>query len=1855
MGAPTEINITVDVTGLTPGTYTFDIIATALGYDSAVLPVTVMVAPQYTLTTSILAGNGAVTPDVPTTVLENTIIDVQITPDLGWQISEILLDDDGDTVFETNVTPITPSGQTLSLTMDSNKNVQVSFTEIVCNPLSNLPCNQLAVDVTPAAPFCLTWEDGETRGGMLDVDDDPLGFTLVDVPSFTSTTETFLPDPTDPAIPGYVQANLNVDTTAGELIITSTRGINFQNRPTGSTNNDNQQNALGVAISEGSPFTLRTVLVNPAFNVSPGNNAQQAGLLFFINEDNYVKLVVAKGNVSGTTAGVQLAVESNLGGGTSQAVTFDGGTNVSLGTNPQTATIVLEMIIDPIANTVSGRFSINGGTTWTNVRTGVALPTSITGGTTLPSGVGPLQFAGLMTTHRTDSSNGGDGTSIPFRFEEFCIELETYEIIASVNGGNGTISPVGTVPVATGTDQPFTITPDLGYEIAQILVDEDGDGAFELDAPITDPLGDSYTFVGVDSDGAIEVSFAIRQFTLTPNAGPNGAITPDTPQVVDYGTSQLFDITPDAGYVITSITVDLDNDGTFETDITGFDPTGDSYEFSNVTSDGALAATFAELFQIEATVVGGVGGAISPSGTVDVVEGTDQTFTLTPDTANGYEIASIAVDEDNDGTFETDVTGFDPLLPFDYDYTNVTSDGAIQVTFQLQSLEIVASAGTGGSIAPAGTTTVTYGDDQSYTITPDACYEIADVLVDGVSVGAVPAYDFTNVMADATIEASFDLLSYTLTASVNGTGGTIAPSGATPVLCGDDQTFTVTPDTGFGVLEVLVDGSPASLELDGTYTFTNVTANATLEVTFAPLEVTLTASAGTGGSIAPAGTTTVTYGDDQSYTITPDACYEIADVLVDGVSVGAVPAYDFTNVMADATIEASFDLLTYTLTASVNGTGGTIAPNGATPVLCGDDQTFTVTPDTGFGVLEVLVDGSPASLELDGTYTFTNVTANATLEVTFAPLEVTLTASAGTGGSIAPAGTTTVTYGDDQSYTITPDACYEIADVLVDGVSVGAVPAYDFINVMADATIEASFDLLSYTLSPTVTGGVGGSIAPDTDTLVNCGDDQTFTFTPDTGYEVADVLVDGVSVGAVDSYDFTNVIADATIEVTFQLQQFTVTASAEFGGSISPAGDTTVNYGDDLDFTITENAGWAVNEVLVDRNDGNGEQAAAFSGNPFTLSNITSDTTVRVTFTPTILYTLTPTAGLGGSITPDAPQTVEPGRDQTFTLTPDACYEIASITVDEDGNGSFETDVTGFDPAGDSYTFAAVDSDGAINATFALLTYPITASSSGAGTLDPTGLVTVDCGMDQTFVFEPDAFNRIASVLVDTDTTDAVDPVALFIADPTAENSYTFPNVGAPGSIAVVFEAIPTYTLTPDLTITDGNSSAASLTPSDPTVVFEGDDQTFTLTLDPTYRVQSVAVDGNPASLEPDGTYTFTNVMADATLSIVVEPIPTYIIVASAGAGGSISPSGNVTVFENADQTFQVTPNAGFRVLAVLVDLDTDDATDPAPASLEADDTFTFSDVTANGSIEVTFEAIPTYTIVASAGAGGSISPSGNVTVFEGEDQSFTITAGTNFAIEDVLVDGVSIGAQSSYTFNNVDEDHTIEAFFTPTTAGVGNFVFRDLDGDGIQDSGEPGIDGVTLRIYNQGSNTPLAETTTTSGGFYRFNVPLGIYVIEVVPPANFSLSPANQGSDEAADSDFATNNRRVTVPVTTLGVVDLDVADAGLIRETLPLQITKTGFDLNGVPLRPGDTIAWLIIAHNPDTITAEDVVLTDTLNTTYQNLVPGSIRAGVSASRPTNARRSPRAGPGDPAQRHQHQRERGRRARRSICHPVL
>ncbi len=365
------------------------------------------------------------------------------------------------------------------------------------------------------------------------------------------------------------------------------------------------------------------------------------------------------------------------------------------------------------------------------------------------------------------------------------------------------------------------------------------------------------------------------------------------------------------------------------------------------------------------------------------------------------------------------------------------------------SYTITATSGANGSISPLGVVSVNQGAVQLFTMTPNSGYHVANIQVDGVSVGAVTSYSFSNVTANHTISASFAINTYTV-APLAGANGTISPNTAQTVNYNGTISFIITPKAGYSA----VMGGTCGGTLNGDIYMTNpVTANCTVTASFSLNAYTITASAGPNGSISPSGSVIVNYSASQKFMIAPDLGYHVVAVVVDGVSVGAVTSYSFSNVTANHTISASFAINTYTVKPSA-GANGTISPNTVQTVNYNGTTSFIITPKAGYSA--VMGGTCGGTLNVD-TYTTNPVTANCTVTASFSINTYTITASAGPNGSISPSGSVIVNYGTDKTFNITPNATHAIADVLVDNVSQGPIKSYTFKDVTANHTIVATF------------------------------------------------------------------------------------------------------------------------------------------------------------------------------------------------------------------------------------------------------------------------------------------------------------------------------------------------------------------------------------------------------------------------------------------------------------------------------------------------------------------------------------------------------------------------------------------------------------------------------------------------------------------------------------------------------------------------------------------------------------------------------------------------------------------------------
>jgi hypothetical protein len=317
------------------------------------------------------------------------------------------------------------------------------------------------------------------------------------------------------------------------------------------------------------------------------------------------------------------------------------------------------------------------------------------------------------------------------------------------------------------------------------------------------------------------------------------------------------------------------------------------------------------------------------------------------------------------------------------------------------------------------------------------------------------------------------------------------------------------------------------------------------------------------GTITPAGDgmgeLCVNNNADQTFTITPDPGYEVESVVTDEGAQPVAGSYTFINVTMSHWITATFKKTNYNLTTSQVG-NGTVTAN--TTYVYDDGLAVGAFPDagwefvnwTGAGAGNLVNSNAASTTIINPTYGDTQITAN------FQKIIYILTISVATGnGSVSPASGTTYVYDEALVVSATPDSGWEFVDWSGESAKLQNPTASttNIINPMdADTNVQANFTTVDYQI--TATAGVGGSIAPSgVISPVNVlSPDQVFTITADPGYAIADVLVNGFSVGPVSSYTFTtgSITSDQTIDASFVVVDYQITATAGVGGSIAPSG-----------------------------------------------------------------------------------------------------------------------------------------------------------------------------------------------------------------------------------------------------------------------------------------------------------------------------------------------------------------------------------------------------------------------------------------------------------------------------------------------------------------------------------------------------------------------------------------------------------------------------------------------------------------------------------------------------------------------------
>lgn len=456
-----------------------------------------------------------------------------------------------------------------------------------CGPYTPSACE--TIPVTPAPSYCLAWDSPE--GGIANT-----GFTMLDP---ATNAATYNATPLVPSVPSLNPGLINV--SGGTLNLSSTQGINFDTAA--QTRNNSAVNNLAVAYPNVGDYRMEVDIVNLDFN-NAGNNFQQTGLVWGVDENNYVKLVLM--NVSGgggTTARIQFLNET----GDNSAVNWAPGTNTygDTITNLDTKTITLALILDRDAGEITASYAIDGGPEQpigNGAPTTLAVPAAIMSGTDLGGVVsGAHQIAGLMTSQRNST------TQFTTRFDNFCLtRTDNTPPVAFEDSYSVDEDSTLTVDAAGGllandidNDAGDTISVDLASVTnpAHGILNVQADGAFTY-LPATDYSGpDSFSYRAIDSQSAlsntITVSINVIPTNDLPVAQADSYVTDEDVELIVPAPGVLAnDSDPDSDPLsavlvdnVTQGTLTLNTDGSFSyTPAVNFSGT-DSFTYS--ANDGS--------------------------------------------------------------------------------------------------------------------------------------------------------------------------------------------------------------------------------------------------------------------------------------------------------------------------------------------------------------------------------------------------------------------------------------------------------------------------------------------------------------------------------------------------------------------------------------------------------------------------------------------------------------------------------------------------------------------------------------------------------------------------------------------------------------------------------------------------------------------------------------------------------------------------------------------------------------------------------------------------------------------------------------------------------------------------------------------------------------------------------------------------------------------------------------------------------------------------------------------------------------------------------------------------------------------
>jgi len=564
------------------------------------------------------------------------------------------------------------------------------------------------------------------------------------------------------------------------------------------------------------------------------------------------------------------------------------------------------------------------------------------------------------------------------------------------------------------------------------------------------------------------------------------------------------------------------------------------------------------------------------------------------------------------------------------------------------------------------------------------------------------------------IQPAFALI-YTVTASITGGHGTVTPV-TQKIKPNTRATITIKPDVGYHIDTITDNGQKAKVV--SPYVIPYVNENHDIIFTFAINTYTISASASGGhGKVEPK-TQTVTHGDKASLTITPDEGYKITGIIDNGNLVGIANPFNLTNIIASHNIVVAFT--TFTVTASVTNGHGKVEPLLQT-IPSGAKATLTIKPDIGYQIDKIW--DNDKEVKVTNPYIIPGVTANRKIAVSFTTAVLTIKASvADKHGEITPE-LSKVLYRGEVKLRITANDGYHITGLTDNGIPMPITSILTLTNVTTDHTIVVSF--IEFEITTRMIED-HGAIIPNRQSIFS-GGTATITIKSDPGYKINYILDNKAwkSPTTPTSYVITNVTEDHFVEVSYIAITFTVKAIVAGGnGTASPAIQT-VRYGSSAMLIFKADPGYRITGIMD-----NGKPKVASS--PYKIESVTEDRTVIVTFLAFAVFANV--IGGHGSLAP-ATQYIYAGNKASIVIIPEAGYHIDKIVDNEK-----------IMPIKSPYQILNVLENHAVDISFAINTYTVTATVSGGhGTVTPA-TQTLNYGSKGTLLITPEKGYIIESI-----------------------------------------------------------------------------------------------------------------------------------------------------------------------------------------------------------------------------------------------------------------------------------------------------------------------------------------------------------------------------------------------------------------------------------------------------------------------------------------------------------------------------